>query len=219
MGACWALLAPSNDRADEYTVTTPSPTPRLPIANGYQLTLNLSDGGQPAALVLGARGPVGGINATVAAAWRDAAWNEFRKMAASDVVLVGATVRDVDGSPAPPIEVGAGTTPGGTLAGTRTLAAACTLVKWQTALGGRSGRGRTFIPGLTGANVSSNGRTYAATYSDFCQANINNYRTSAALASAGIVPCILSFRRGEATPIESGALAVIVGVQRRRMRG
>jgi hypothetical protein len=185
-----------------------------------QLTLKGTDGGQPFALVLGALGPVGGGGAATqtAEAWRNEAWARFRNLMSNVVVCTGATLRHVGEANALPFEVGPPPSPTGTSQDARAVAAASFLLKWNTATGGRSGRGRTFLPGLPAPFVTADGRQYTADARTSAQTVINAYIAAGLWEGQGLQPAVLSFRRGAAYPILSGSPSAIVGVQRRRMR-
>lgn len=175
--------------------------------------------GQPAVIVLGARGAGGWTDATGVTAWRDAAWDAFRTLCNGGVTCTGATGRDVSGPLAPVFDVGAPPLNiAGTRTGTLTLGAGCYLVKWVTATGGRSGKGRTFVPGLLAADLGPDGRKYTLNTFGLVDTAVKNYRDGLAAKAVGLTPAILSFRRGAAFDITGGSLSSIPGVQRRRMR-
>lgn len=203
-------------------MTTPVPTPkppRLPIPGGIQLTLKGTDGGQPFAIVLGAVGPAGaGISTGIAEAWRNEAWARFRNLCSNVVVVQSAVLRHVEDPLMLPFEVGAPPSPTGSSVDARAIGAASFLLKWQTATGGRSGRGRTFLPGLPHPFVTPDGRAYTSDARTSAQTVLNAYIGAAMWDTIGFRPAVLSFRRGAAYEIVSGAPASIVGVQRRRMR-
>lgn len=198
-------------------MTSPSPAPLL-IPDAMQMTVNLVSAGQPAAVVMGIKGPVSSLTPTFAAAARDAWWAAFRPLMASSVSITGVTLRYCGDKTYAPVETGAPSTTAGGAAAASGLQAACTLIKWSTSRGGRSGKGRTFLPGLMASAVGTDGRTYIGTYPATVQNAINAYLQSSAFTAGVGIPAILSFTLGEAFSIQSGALAPIVGVQRRRMR-
>lgn len=218
-GLAWTPLATDwTDKQRMTTATTTSP-PRLPIPNALQLTMNLTHSGQAAAIVLGARVPSGSVGFTQSAveAWRDATWSAFRALMHYDVVCTGAVARAtvVDGVI---FELGPPPTNNGAMTGGRTPAASCTLLRWRTAQGGRSGRGRTFLPGLPMEQVDTTGRGYVTAHANQAAASISAYLGSTVFTSDSLKPAVLSFRKGAAYDITTGAIASIVGIQRRRMR-
>jgi hypothetical protein len=150
-------------------------------------------------------------------AWRDAAWAAFRPLISSDVSCAGATGRYVHEPAGQVFEFGAPTTPAGGNASTQGLAGGATLIKWATDTGGRSGKGRTFLPGLTNGVIGPGGRTYTAAHATATATAITNYLGSSAF-TAEIRPAVLSFTKGAAYPITNGAISPIIGLQRRRMR-
>lgn len=198
-------------------MTSPTTSPRV-IPQGFQLTLKLTHGGQPAAIVLGATGPGSWTDTQGVEAWRDAAWTALRQIAHTSVVCIGATGRSLSTADALPYEVGAPANQAGFQGGTPTVAAACSLLKWTTSTGGRSGRGRTFVPGLCQEYVVSPGRAYLPAYITTMQGAVNNYLSAMAANGAGLSPAVLSFRRQQAFVITGGSPASIIGMQRRRMR-
>lgn len=199
-------------------MTSPSAT-RLPIPNAAQLTVRMLDNGQDAVVVLGAVVNGGVLTSAKANVWLDAAWQAFKPLMAPSVTCSGGTCRDVSSVEGQVFDLPAPPTPTGTGATVTTVRAATTLVKWSSATGGRTGKGRTYFPGIPAGSIDSGGRTYIPVWSTSVQTAVNAYLNSAALATEGIDPAILSFTRGAARPITSGALAPVVGIQRRRMRG
>jgi hypothetical protein len=137
----------------------------------------------------------------------------------SAVTIVGATGRDVSSSEGQVYEVGAPATNfNGGAGGDVTIRAASILIRWSTAQGGRSGKGRTFLPGLPRLNTSGDGRTYTPQMTGVVNGAISAYLASTTMSQQGLQPAVLSFRKGAAYPITGGALASVIGVQRRRMR-
>jgi hypothetical protein len=93
-------------------------------------------------------------------------------------------------------------------------------VKWTTPRGGRSGRGRTYLPGLNTIAVDTDGRTVVAGTRNLVTTVAGQYL--AAFESGTLIPLaphVLSFTKGTSAPITGGTCAPIIGVQRRRMRG
>lgn len=202
-------------------MTSPTPLqPRLYVPNGKQLTVKLNDGGQPAAVVLGGvSGSPGATSVALANAWLQVFASQFMPLIANGINITGAVLRDVSAADGLVAEVGAPTAnASGTRGAGRALAAASVLIKWSTARGGRSGKGRTFLPAVQSLDVNADGRTYNAAFATTVQTAITNYLTSASLQTAGLQPAVLSFTKGTAAVITGGALAGTVGVQRRRMR-
>lgn len=198
-------------------MSTPAP-PRLPIPQGYSLTLNMTQGGQPCVVVLGGKGLGSWDGVTGVAVWRDAAWNAFRNLAGSALQCTGAVLRDLQVASGPVFEAGPPTATGGTIAGDKAILAASSLIKWSTAQGGRSGKGRTYFPGLMSGMVDSTGARITTAHGTAIGTAVTSYLTSSTLAAAGLQPAVLSFTKGAAYQIVSGAGASVVGVQRRRMR-
>jgi hypothetical protein len=197
-------------------MTTPTPV----ISNGVTLTVSYSVAGQVAQNVLGGYvTDVGtGLSTTEAARWRDAWWNAVRSLLPGAVTCTGAILRDRREVDAQVYEVGAPATPAGTDSGSLSVAAAGGLIVWRTAFGGRSGRGRTFLPGIGEADVDTNGRTIASAYATRMQTAIDAYLGSMEPADGNVVPAVISERVGNARQITSGSPASILGMQRRRMR-
>lgn len=202
-------------------MTQPTPA-RLPIPNGRQLTLRLTQAGQEAAIVLGFIDDGAATTASQAADVQNAAWNAFKPLIYSDVTLVGSVWRDVSEAEADAIEVpppsGTGAA-NGAAGGTASVAAASTLIRWATGGGGRSGRGRTYLPGLATVSVAAGGREYTTSYRTTVTSQITAYLANSTWTTVGVRPAVLSFTKGAAREIVTGSLSPIVGVQRRRMRG
>lgn len=197
-------------------MTTPGPNT---VSQGRQLTLKLVHDGQAAAIVLGARGAGEWTDADAVTAWRDAAWGTLRMLIADTTTCIGAVGRNLENAASLPYEVGAPANPAGGQLGARAVAAACTLIKWQTNTGGRSGKGRTFLPGLLQGFVTPDGRGYTSAYQTSVATAVNNYLGHSMWAAEGLQPAVLSSKLGTALPIVSGSLAGVIGMQRRRMRG
>lgn len=198
-------------------MTAPATPARLPIPDGYQMTVALTVAGQTAAVVLGGKYTGTMDKVQGADVWLKAFWDNFRTACTNQVTVTGAAVRKVDGSDLV-IELGPPQTAGGFSNSPTPVLAACSLVKWSTTQGGRSGKGRTFLPGVPATGIAADGRTLATGHRDAVQGAVNGYLNSAALAGYGIVPSVLSFTKGAAYRITAGAPAGVVGIQRRRMR-
>jgi hypothetical protein len=199
-------------------MTTPPPVLGRYIPNAVQLTIKLNHNGQAAAVVLGATRPSVGATPGIAEAWRDAFWTAFRPLICSTTAVTGAVLRDVSGPDGDVSEVGAPTTNAAGFQGlVAAVGASAALIKWSTATGGRTGKGRTYIPGLPRDYVGPDGRLYTAQFQTEAQARINNYLAATIFAS-DFRPAVLSFTRGAARPITGGSPASVVGLQRRRMR-
>jgi hypothetical protein len=196
-----------------------TPAPRAYPLNGRQLTVKINQAGQEAVVVLGGRLTAGPeITAAKASAWLDTFWAAFRPVILGTYSCTGATLRDVNAAEGTVVEVGQPPNPTGFGGSGDTVAAACTLVKWSTAKGGRSGKGRTYIPGLSSAAVSPGGRTYDSGHVTKVNTAIAAYLNSGTWGTINIVPAVLSFTKGESNTITGGSIAAVVGVQRRRMR-
>jgi hypothetical protein len=113
--------------------------------------------------------------------------------------------------------VTSGQTNGGQV-GTSSLLAACTVLKWRSLDASRSGKGRTFLPAVATSQVAGDGRTLEAAQVSLGNAAVAAYLALPLWAQDGIEPAVLSFTKGQASPIISGSCAGVVGLQRRRMR-
>lgn len=199
-------------------MTTPIAGARLYPANAVQMTLKMMQNGQECAVVLGGiRRDGQPFDLALGTAWRDHAWGLFRTLIVNDTSCIGATLRDVSKAGGAVFEVPAPTTNATAgVADESVIAAAGTLIKWSTATGGRSGKGRTFLPSLPRAQVTASRRGYTPAY----QTQVGTAAASYISAPAGApIPAVLSFTKGAAYPITAGSLAPVVGIQRRRMRG
>lgn len=202
---------------EEEYMTTPVTAPRVYPPDGVQLTVRMDHAGQPAVVVLGGRLAGGtAITAPMAETWRDHFWNNARALINTETKITGATLRDTRVAAGAQVDVGApATNQAGTVTGAKALGSGSTLIKWSTATGGRRGKGRTFIPGLASGAVDLNGRNYTAGHATA----VTTFVTAYLAPPAGMPqPAVLSFTFGGAYPITAGALAPIVGLQRRRMR-
>lgn len=199
-------------------MTSPSTPPRLYPPGGLQMAVKITYSGQDALCVVGATGPSAVPTQEVATAWRDLFWSSFSPLMAGAATCTGAIVRQVDGPDGVVVEVGPPAVPGGGGGQGGVLLAACTLIKWSTTRGGRSGKGRLFLPAVPGSFISGDGRTYLAAAQSAVATAVNAYIANDGPASALVNPSVLSFTKGVASPITAGSLAAVVGVQRRRMR-
>jgi hypothetical protein len=191
------------------------------VANGYLLTLALQQGGQLANVVLGFTDKANPVVLTTTNTQLvlDKAWQLLRTMMTSSVTCSGGTLRDLGGQApgqvyelaAPPTPVGVGNPPDA-------VAAACTLIKWVTTNGTRSGKGRSFVPGIPSSAVQAGGRLVAAAHSSGIAPNLASYIAGTGTWEQPLQPAVISRKNGVAYPIISGAVAGVVGIQRRRMR-
>jgi hypothetical protein len=198
-------------------VSQPERPPRLPIPNGWQLVVDYQHSGQPAQSVVGLALPSGqGPTAQGAQIVLNAWWARMRALCSAEVVCQGGTLREAvpEGSI---LELNQPPNPAGTIAGTTTIAGYATLIKWTTNQGGRSGKGRTYLPGVTQGVVQSGGRTYSSAHQTAASAAIAGYLSDVQTGLA-YSPVVLSFRKGQAFTVTGGALSSVVAIQRRRMR-
>lgn len=145
------------------------------------------------------------------------AWNtELRPTTSSAVSLVGVLCKfgpDATG----PSALNSGNAPG-TSAGVPASPAVAYLVQKNTSFGGRSGRGRFYLPGVTENNVDSGG-VVDPTGRATIQSNLNDFYN---LLSAGDVGPVLLHGAGAPlaipTPIDSFTIDSRVATQRRRQR-
>lgn len=200
------------------TSPAPTPVPRLPIPTGLQLTVRVTQEGQEAAVVLGfllnnASSPTQAL----AQALLQAQWNAIRNMTTSTTICTGGTLRSLAASNNVVFELAAPSSPAGIDTTAPTVAAVATLIKWSTANGTRSGKGRTFIPGTPAAWVAAGGRSLTA-----AAQTVVNQRASEMLSHTaewpGLQSAVLSFKNGVGYPITGGAPGGRLGIQRKRMR-
>lgn len=93
------------------------------------------------------------------------------------------------------------------------------LVRKVTGFGGRTGRGRMYIPGVPEAQVLTNGAV-APTYAGLFSAELEEWRLG--MASAGLIPSLLHAPGSPITtpmPITEFVVDSRVATQRRRLRG
>lgn len=199
-----------------------SPAPRLYPANGLQLTVRLTQNGQNAAVVLGAMGANPGADGQAfGTAWLAKFWTNFQPRVVSGINVQGATLRVVSSAAGTTWEIPPPASASGTLTGVSALAASSAVIRWNTATGGRSGRGRSYIPGLAVGDIDGGGRNLTSgtlnAFSSAANAYLGNWGTGGVLSSFS--PAVLSFTKGAAYPITSSSVLSVVGIQRRRMRG
>jgi hypothetical protein len=197
-------------------MTTPLP---FEIPGAYFLTVNTTQAGQPAQNVLGfAVNDLTFPTVEQFVQLLDAYWGVFRTVTAADTSCTGGTVRQAK-TEGVVWELSAPANPAGSsTAGTTSVAAYCAMVKWSTATGGRSGKGRTYLPGVPKDAIAVGGRSFTPTYASAVATAITNYRTHAQWATMDCHPAVLSRVDQAEYPITAGALAAIPGIQRRRMR-
>lgn len=187
----------------------------MPVPGALQVALTYDVSGQPATVVLGCGGPAN-VTATpaIATALAHRAHDLMRPLMATSATLTSITAREaVDDGPNFQLALPA-TNRTGTAAGNLVTAYA-TLLRWGTTQGGRSGRGRTFVPGFTTAGINADGRTLSSSFLTAAQA----FGTGMTNNDAATEPfTVISKRRGAAYSVESFSVSSIVGVQRRRLR-
>lgn len=192
----------------------------MPVANvpdGYRLTVRYNQSGQEAVSVLGFEAQTGVfLVQSDGQAALNAFWAAFRPVVAGDVSVTGAEWRYLSPS-ASPVELAAPPSPTGGSSSTTSFAALATLIKWKSNGPGRSGRGKTFLPGVGNVNVASNGRTYSSAHATAVATAITNYLGASAFATA-MKPAVISLKNQQAYDITSGSLATVVAIQRRRQR-
>lgn len=198
-------------------MTSPAP---FNVPGAAIITASFNEAGQTAQCGIGIS-TIDGADPTfteataVLAAW----WTAFKSSVCSDTQITGGTMRFAR-LDSPVVELAAPSGAVGTYsAGTSSFAPYCGLVKWGSATGGRTGKGRTYLPGVSGFAVAPGGRAFVADYRTAVTASINAYLASAAVSGASnVVPAIVSRKANAARDITSAALAAVPGIQRRRMR-
>ena len=199
----------------QQSVTTPT---RLNVPGAAILTIDYLQAGQRAASVLtllrDGTTIVSGVEGQAALNhW----WATWRFAISSQVTCLGGTLRQavpngrVDDLAAPP-------TPAGAAAGTTgDIAALATVIKWKSTVGGRRGRGRSFIPGLRAPAVGTDGRTLTAAH----QTAMNDAAVAwltRPVAMGDARMAVLSRMDQSAHPVIQGTCSAVVGIQRRRNR-
>lgn len=198
-------------------MTTPTPVLRPP--NGVTLTLHLLHEGQQAAVVLGGTTQAADMTQQLASAWLTAAWQRLvRPCVINTVQCIGATVRDVSVENGDLWTLSSPPTPTGAFNDSNGVAAAAVLIKWSTIHPGRSGKGRSFLPGLASEMVDSTGRGYVPAMRTAVQTAIDDYLGDPTFGNDALRPAVISYRTGQARIIINGTLAPTIGLQRRRMR-
>jgi hypothetical protein len=188
---------------------------RQPIPGALAVTLTYDVSGQPAQVVLGCAGVDGGFGTVEdAQALANLFHTNARALMATSCTLTAITARVA----VPDGAVFGLALPATNLTGTAAgnlVTAYATLIRWNTAKGGRSGRGRTYVPGFTTGGMAADGRTLSST--NLTAANALGNAMVNATGPAGSLN-VLSYTDGEASPVTSFSVSSIVGVQRRRIR-
>lgn len=188
---------------------------RIYPSQGVQLTVKFVYQGQDGVIVLGGT-TLSTITSAQGAAWLNQAWDSFRPLIAGACSATGGTYRDVSSAGGQVFDLGAPTNPTGLGGVGGPILAASTLIKWSAASGGRSGKGRTFLPALPSSAVASNSRTYDPSHVTKVNTAVSAYLNPA--GSGNVTRAVLSFTDGVARPITNGAAASVIGIQRGRMR-
>jgi hypothetical protein len=183
------------------------------------MTLRFTVAGTPGAIVLGGQlGSGTALTQAMANTWLGNAWSKLKQPAVPDVILTGATVRDLRVVNGNQFEAISDTLPPGQTPGSLALAGAAVLVKWQTGTGGRTGRGRTFLPGVSEAQINTDGKTLTTQARTDWQAAATQYLGLMNAAGSPILAAVISRKDQVARPILASSLGGIVAFQRRRMR-
>lgn len=190
------------------------------IPNGYaQANYRFSGSGLPydaeVTIGLGVAG-FGGTPDEAAQECRDAFRDTILTRLGSGVILTTCTVKYGPSSTGPTgIASGANA---GAVAGDQASSAVSYLVRKSTALGGRAGRGRFYLPGVMEANVGSDGQV-AAAFRTALQGEVDEYL--AALEAALLLPVVLHSADAPIsvpTPITGMTVDSVCATQRRRQR-
>lgn len=197
-------------------MTTPTPRVRQPIPGALSVALTYDVAGQPAVVVLGVAGVDGAGFGTVedAQAVSHLFHSSARSLMATNCLLTNISARQAvpDGQvyavPLPASNLGG-------LASGNLITAYATLIRWHTARGGRSGKGRTFVPGFTTGNLGADGRTLSSAATTAAN-SLGNAMVNAT-GSAGALS-VLSYTDGVASQVTGFSVSPVVGVQRRRLR-
>lgn len=193
----------------------PVPFPDIPGASRIAIKYDVA--GQEAWVILGyanvtdTRPTVAQANAFLST-WA----TNMRNLQAGTCVMQYAELRHVvpDGV-VTPLTVPAASV--GNSTGQTPLPGYAALIKWASAGGGRSNKGRTYLPGVPVNALQTDGRSFTSTYKTAAASAI-----TAVLAHATSLGdpqiAVVSTTKGGAARVVSGALAAVPGIQRRRMR-
>jgi hypothetical protein len=180
----------------------------------------MQQNGQDTAVVLGAiGGALGTLSSATGQAWLNHFWSTFRASMTSTVTCTGGVYRDVSQADGVTFDLAAPPSPAGGNVGAQAVAAASMLIRWRTESGGRSARGRTYLPGVPANIVDLDYRSIKAADLVPLQTAADAY--TAGFSSGGIAdlePAILSFTKGAAYAVVRGNPVSVLGIQRRRMR-
>lgn len=200
-------------------MTSPAQVP-FEVPAGCQLTVKYSQGGQTSNVVLGGLviTPTEPVTLVTATEWLRAWVQNLAGYIGNTVQCTGGQFRDlrpeydeVYDLPAP------SSAANGSVAGTQ-LAAGAYVVKWRTINGSRSGKGRSFIPGVSATQINADGRTLTAAALNDIGLGINAYMQNMTVPTLQVRPAVISRKQLVAREITGHSVSSIVGIQRRRMR-
>lgn len=194
-----------------------APLPPVNIPGAYTLSVLWDHGGQPSVSVLGIKNGSSGLvtraqGIQVLQAFMDA----FRPSINLSVACTGAVLRQlvpngvVEELPPP-------TAPAGTGTGGVALPSQSYLIKWATGRGGRTGKGRTYLPGIASGVLTVDGRSIIASVRDSVSTQCATYIANTVFLDT-LSPAVVSRKALVASDIISGVCSTIPGQQRRRMR-
>jgi hypothetical protein len=197
-------------------MTAPFPST---VTDGCSLTVRYTTAGQEAVNVLGGKinGPFFPTTANVQA-WLDAWWGQMRSIVSPNLTCLGAQYRDLSQVDGGTVEVLPSGSPTGTNGGGISLAAAAYLINWRTTAGGRSGRGRTYLPGVPEEAVEPGGVTLQSGNQAGVTSRAGLYVAAMQPGNGPIQAAVVSRRLGLARAITTASTASTVGMQARRMR-
>lgn len=195
-----------------------APQPPVNIPGAYTLTVNYNQQGQEAVSVIGLKSSTNGFLTRADGIIALQAWmDNIRNLLSNQYTVTGGVMRSliplpiVEELPAPNSNTGTSTQP-------NPQPALSYLVKWNTARGGRSGKGRTFIPGVPPLNLGPDGRTLIASVPPLVTDQMTALLQTAAFGGSGMQLAVISRKFSVASAITSGTCSTFPGVQRRRLR-
>jgi hypothetical protein len=195
------------------TAPASSTPPRLPVPGGWHVALTYDVSGQPAVVVLGYGGSGDATSVTNMTNLASTFHSNARALMATSCTLTAITAHAADGTGTSyALALPAANRTG--MAAGNLITAYATVIRWGTTHGGRSGKGRTFVPGFVTGNVNADGRTLSSTA--ITAANTLGNAMAGSTPAAGF--SVVSHRLGGVYPVTTYSVPSVVGVQRRRIR-
>jgi hypothetical protein len=165
----------------------------IPTAIEVDLLWNITGGKQVKNVMHGI--VAGGFAATTAIAQAvyasiiaSGAWTTYHAFVNAGCSLAGVALRDIRGPNVLPLVTSTGAATPGSGAGLALAAGVSAVVKQSTALAGRGGRGRLYLPGLDSTSLNANTGNFSAAFQTAANAFVAQVGTS--LTASGITMAV-----------------------------